>query len=109
MGPLKAGEEVNFMVRMGKRDCTGRATFPKPRSLIITSPSNADRALQFPKHFEIHSLVYVNLTTTVKMGCFIPEKQNSKLRIKRIKWSCKIIELKVRWGQPLKPVFQLKL
>ena len=54
-----------------------------------------------------HSLVYVKLTTTGKMGCFIPEKQNSKLRIKRIKWLYKMTALKMGWDHPLIPVSQL--
>ena len=51
--------------------------------------------------------MYVNLTTTDKMGCFIPEKQNSKLRIKRIQWLYKVAELKMGREHPLTPVFQL--
>lgn len=106
MGPLKAGEEVNFMVWMGEDGLHRKGNFPLSPGLWWWCHPRMQTGFYSFQSIS-HSLVYVSLTTTGKMGCFIPEKQNSKLRIKRIQWLYKMTELKMGSEHPLTPVFQL--
>lgn len=97
------GEDVNFMVRKGGRESIGRTTFPYTQ----VSDNNVTPRCghSFTVSLSSDLLSYLNLTTTYNMGCFILNKRKRELRINRLKWLSKGIDLQVRLGRPRKLVF----
>lgn len=64
-------ENVNFMVRMRKGDCTQEEQPSPPptlNSVIIMLPPDVDRALQFPKNFTM--LLICEPHTSLQNGMF---------------------------------------
>lgn len=99
------GEEVNFMVRMGRRENTGRATFPYAQVSDNNVTPWCGQGLTVS--LSSYLLSHMNLTTTYNTGCLILHKQKRELRIKTIKWLSKVVELQVRLGRPRKLVFRV--